>query len=339
MKKIVLHVGSGKAGSTSIQQALLQSQEKNSGLYTYPVLPNTPGNQIIRHAFCKGNSSRNKIAGKNGFGEELSLDEYQEVIKLSFKYQCERSKNVIISSEFLFGSSEGEVKEFGVFLRDLGFYEIHAIIYLRDPASYYLSLAQQALKKQYKIPQPTNFKYEMIGAADRWLSISPASMTIREFSALSLQNGDIVRDFEEYLLRCGIAVSLNIDRRRNETLPCEIIQAMQDIHQYLSNSKFDGHVKAERLRKIRKLIREEKLKGTKPQLLCSIEDYIHKRFLSEIMELYSRYGIFKNLVNKPTNKKMDYNDLEQISLFRDIVQSFDVVLYEKIRSQYLEMVK
>jgi hypothetical protein len=340
MKKLILHIGSGKAGSTSLQQALSQSQEKNKMLYNYPILPNTLGNQIIRHAFWKDNSSRKTITGKNGFSKEVTLDKYQELIKASFREQCEQSDNIIVSSEFLFSSSENEIRDFGDFLGDIGFGEIHILIYLRDPAKYYLSLAQQALKKQYKIPQPNSFKYEMIGAIDKWSRITPTSMTIREFSILSLVNGDIVSDFESYLLGLGIAVSLDLDRRRNKSFSCEVTQSIQDVHEYFSNHEIDSQVKAVKLRKVRKLMRKGILTGTKPQIKGIIEEYIYKRFISEITEVYSRYGIFESIVKrkKIEGKVLDYTDSNHISLFRDIVENFDAVVYKKIKSKYMKLV-
>lgn len=340
MKKIILHVGSGKAGSTSIQQALLHGRLKNKAQYTYPVIPNSPGNQIIRWAFCVPGSVPQTIRHKYSNIDRGGVQDFQKTIRSLFEEQCDGASTVIVSSEFLFQTSEDEAMSLGIFLRQLGFIEIHVMMYLRDPAKYYISSAQQAMKKQYKIPLPSNFRYDMLGAIDRWSKIMPTSITIREFNMQSLHDGDVVKDFEMYLLSLGVDAKLNIDRPFNESMTSEVTQAIQDCHFHLSENLVNDQVRSEKMRKIRKLIRFGTAGGTKPKLKPEIERYIYNRFLLELRDLHSKYGVFERTLSRIDElheEKMLDNDFSNICLFKQLVEDFDENVYKQIRTKILDL--
>lgn len=83
MKKIILHVGSGKTGSSSVQRALYESRENNSAIFTYPSLLKSVSSQIFRFAFCPSSNTPSNIRGKY-FNKHEAYTEYQESIKDSF---------------------------------------------------------------------------------------------------------------------------------------------------------------------------------------------------------------------------------------------------------------
>lgn len=182
MRKLILHVGCGKAGSTSIQRALLACSSDNKDFFAYPVIPNSHGNQMLRFAFCDVADTpldvRQKYSGKDKNSAYMA---YQQEIKDAFVRECGNASTVVLSSEFWFIASESEVLDFKNFVSVLGFSEIHVVMYLRDPAKYYLSYAQQALKNRSKIPNPASFRYKMLEAIANWKLIEPDSFTVREF--------------------------------------------------------------------------------------------------------------------------------------------------------------
>jgi len=338
MKKIILHVGSGKAGSTSIQQALLHSR-KNKINFIYPVMPDSSGNQVIRYAFSNSNALPKKIRDKCRDKDGTNILKYQESIKSALAYQCEYSDTVIISSEFLFSASKEEVIDVGIFLRDLGFSHIHIIMYLRDPSKYYMSSAQQTLKKHFRIPVPSRFKYPILEAVDQWLSIMPTTMTVREFDVMSLINGDVVKDFEQYLSSLGIDAELKLDHPLNESMSSEVAQAVQDCQRYLSKEINNDQLRLVYRKKIRKLIRCGVVGGTKPKLKKGIENYIHNRYSVQLKELHSRYGIFDRILSNVFFQEgfVESDEYNCITSFKDVVDGFDNDLYEKIKIEMLGM--
>jgi hypothetical protein len=337
MKKLILHVGSGKAGSTSIQRALIESQEVNKDLFTYPVISDSPGNQILRFAFCDVLDTPINVRSKYlKLGPE-AYKNYQENIKNEIAIQVANSSAVVLSSEFWFISSEEEIFAFKQFIEKLGFSEVHVIMYLRDPAKYYLSVAQQSLKNQPKMPKPDNFRYKMLEAVKNWMLLNPTSMTIREFDRSKLLDGDVVTDFNQYLNIFDLAANLKLTAAQNESLSSEATQAIQDFYQYCAENEVSKAVMDVALKKIRLLIRSEGKAGNKPVLKLGIASFIYNSYLRELNAINKGFDIFGETVFNSNNVSCSsICDVKDFLEFRDIVEDFDEVVYQKYRNYFIE---
>jgi hypothetical protein len=108
MRQIILHVGSGKTGSTSIQSSLFLNNKKNCVSLTFPSLLHYKNNQIFRFAFCELEKTPSDIRAKY-LGDDKGYEKFQDDIKKSFELNIDGSNDVILSSEFLFLSSYEEV--------------------------------------------------------------------------------------------------------------------------------------------------------------------------------------------------------------------------------------
>lgn len=323
-KKIVIHVGAGKTGSTSIQQALFASKSSNDSVLFYPNILESNGSQIFRFAFCESSQTPSNIKsrfGKDGSGECYFT--YQEEIKKSFALQCENYESVIVSSEFLFLSNKDEAARIKLFLKSIGFSEIHVVMYLRHPAPYYLSVAQQALKNQSNMPDPSSFKYDMEGAIEVWSGIEPTSVTVREFSRARLKSGDVVVDFSNYLLDLGFVTELSPVSDSNASMTVESTVALQDYHAVLESVKF-GYEERKKFKLIARRFSNMALSGTKPVLNKTIRDYIDFRFTDVIKGLQIKYGLFEE-------KNVEAHNVEilcpKVIKFSDITTDFNFNCY------------
>jgi hypothetical protein len=328
MKKLVLHVGSGKAGSTSLQQALLENRLANQSLFTYPVLLNSAGNQILKHAFCDLSAAVDKVKEKF-IGNERGYLTYQQEIKKSFIDECGDAATVVLSSEFWFRSSVDTVLSFKKLLQELHFSEIHVVMYLRDPAKFYLSFAQQMLKNTATLPCPNLFEYPMAVAIKNWKALEPVSFTVREFDRKQLVNEDVVQDFKHVLLTLGVPASLALEKPHNATLTAEATQAIQDGQAYLCT--LDDKVKAKKIKdSINKVITSGGNIGSKPILRDVFVRLIHQRFKNEMRYLSNEYGIF--LSSTDAASEQEHVDWMEVTKFRDLVTHFDDKTFSTIRS-------
>jgi hypothetical protein len=328
MKKIILHIGSGKTGSSSIQQALHECREQNKGIFKYPKLLNFNGNQIFRFAFCPSSGTPSNIRRKYANKKEAYL-EYQESIKNSFISEVANENCVVVSSEFLFLSTEEEVRKIKEFFSSLGFDEIHVIMYLRDPAKYYLSAAQQSLKNQPNMPTPDNFRYELTTAIDNWSSIKPTSLTVKEFNRSTLEAGDVVKDIEKYINNIDDSnATLNVSHQQNETMSVEGTIILQEYHQLLSRCNFDFDIYDTYARRARYFSKKAG-RGTKPKLKNEISSYIYRKYESELKLLNQKFNIFSELVD---NTLLDIDLVGEFVSFLDIVDSFDIDSYLELKS-------
>ena len=335
-RKIVLHVGSGKTGSSSIQRALVKCLANQKTGFTLPALGGLKGNQTFRFAFCDLNETtiniRQKYSHSGGAAEFL---QYQEELRGSFCRQIVDSEYVVVSSEFLFLSSMKEVARIHSFLRGCGFDEIHVVMYLRDPARYYLSVAQQALKTQHKMPVPKSFRLNMLAAIANWRSISPDSLSIREFDKAHLLNGNVVSDFDSYLSRLGFKSQLDGDVVSNETLSAEATQVLQEFHARVRNTFKSEEQQQIHVVNARKFIKKNP-RGTKPVLKKDIANIIYSRFKDELVCLNAEFGIFSELVGDFEDSTVGLvHDDDYAMYFKDIVVEYNNEIYNTIKQETL----
>lgn len=328
MKKIILHVGSGKTGSTSIQSSLYLNNKKNSSSLTFPPLLQYKNNQIFRFAFCNLENTPSDIRSKY-LGDDEGYKKFQNDIKTSFERNTFGCENVIISSEFLFLSSREEALNIKEYLNELGFDEIHIVMYLRDPASYYLSVAQQSVKNNYRLPRLNNFGYNMIGAIDIWKSIQPKSLTVKEFCRDTLLNHDVVIDFEAYLATLGYSISLGSSAISNQTMSTEGCFFLQNFHWTLNQLDLKADQVTEYKDKARKFSKHA-VGGTKPILKNKYKNSILSLYKDEMVKIYEEFGIFKQQT-QPNAR----DEVEQPKLFIDLVEGFDFDVYLKLMRGFI----
>jgi hypothetical protein len=327
MKKIILHIGSGKTGSTSIQRALYECRSLNDHVLKFPVLLNWKNNQVFRFAFCESHKATSNIRNKYVNKQDDYLD-FQNAIKKNFTEQVSNHEVVMVSSEFLFMSSQEEALRIKDFLNELGFDEIHVVMYLRDPAKYYLSLAQQSLKSQHKLPSPDNFNYDLVGAINNWSSAQPASLTVKEFDKSKLVEGDVVKDIEQYILSViEEPITLSLSKQQNESMSVEGTAILQEYHKLLSKCDFDYETRTKYIQRARVFSRVASA-GSKPVLKPEIAKYIYGRYETEILKLNQEFGVFSAI------SKFDYKGRELakgLIDFTDIVTSFDINDYLNLK--------
>lgn len=319
-KEIILHIGSGKTGSTSIQKSLFANKNNFENIINYPLILDRKDNQIFRFAFCQLNNTPSNIRSQYKDDEKGFLD-FQNSIKKSFEKLVKLSNAVIVSSEFLFLSQEEEIKKIHDYLKDLGFNSFKIIVYIRDPADYYLSVAQQALKTKSSISYPESFYYDFRKGILLWEKHF-SNINVRLFKKELLIEQDVVKDFCSIIKGYGYPLNFVNFKRINETLSSEITQVMQDIYSKAPNELV--HNKKEALRKFIILLTKKYSNiGSKPILKNEIKNFIYSRFYNDL-----------NWLNNEFNYNLTFHEntyqLNEIKDFKDIVTSFDISLYEKI---------
>jgi hypothetical protein len=327
MKTIVLHVGSGKTGSTSIQKALFSGKENNDSCIYYPTLLDHKNNRIFRFAFCKMRYATSDV--RREFSDQpKKYEEYQRNITQSFLEQCRERLDVVISSEFLFMASSEEVAVINQFLKEAGFDNIHVVMYVRNPAKYYLSAAQQSIKNQHIIPQPQDFNYHIERCIGNWSSIDAASITIREFDRDVLFQNDVVSDFNRYLNELGYSTDLPVTESNNETMTVEAAMVLQEFQKAIYDAP--SVTKEKRKEYYTRAIKfsNKKLSGTKPILKPEIEAYILENYKDAILRLRDEHGIFTDLEFLSCKEK-----------FSGIVTSYTDVVVNYSIDKYLEVKK
>lgn len=286
-KRLLLHIGTGKTGSSSIQAALKALKVK--GL-VYPLI-NEAGNQNIDVLFKSYEGAGRGIRSKF---DQHQFRNFKDQINASLMKYFEKHDNVVISSEYLFDSSSEQVKKIFNYFKGVGFTDIKVVLYLRNPSSLYLSSIQQRLKASYKFPKPQEFQVKMTQKIERWSRFfGRKNLLVREFSPEELIGGDVVADFSNVLSEYfNIPEALN-GVRVNESISAEGMKILQEyrIKHYPINDNVFFSDSSELVNKLMALYR--KGVGSRPKLKDSVYFFIVGNHSADIISVNRNYGIFK----------------------------------------------
>jgi hypothetical protein len=165
VKKLHLHIGSPKTGTTSIQKTFFDNREAlNRQGYTYS------SNKFNDHLlyFATKSPRRNwprQFKGVKKQALQNSLNEYFQHIEREFK--SSDYEQHILSTEYLFLSNPEYIGNVIDYLEQF-FSEIKVLVFIRSPEEYYRSMQQQTVKARSYITSPLSFRYDFKKVIEAW---------------------------------------------------------------------------------------------------------------------------------------------------------------------------
>jgi len=220
VSEIILHIGDGKCGSSSIQSALFNAKaelEKAGTIYISERKNSAYNFSIFLGGHTRGNPESERAAAAE------NLSEIANSIKIN-KYDY-----IIISSEFLF-----KYQPFKIFdlFSDFGIQHsgAHVIAFIRDPVSRYESALQQHVKGDHTYPNPLNFKHDFSRPLGQWAAHKHClSLSVFSLDEMNLYAGSVVKSFFQMLNLINPLVNIDPeDFRTNESLSAEQAITLQE---------------------------------------------------------------------------------------------------------------
>ena len=329
MKKALIHIGSGKTGSTSIQKSLISNVKNKHSDFSFPVV-DALGNQNIDCLFKPAKRFSRALKSRlNAKG--IKPNKYQKAFKNKFLKEYDDSKNLILSSEYLFNLNSDEIQKLYVFLNEeLKIDEVQVVCYLRSPADYYLSFVQQQIKASSKYPVPSSFRYNMLESIKCWEDVFP-NIVVRQFSKDQLVNNDVVLDFSN-IINNFFDVTVNLEPMKfNESLSALSMVTLQHYRRTIYGSE-DG-VFNKSSAKLLNMLLDLSAEEAKPRLKSSVNVTIQNNHKNQIVYFRNQYGLFKDLVMIEDDLSDDnvFNQYDVSDILTDEVNESDVLrMYAKI---------
>jgi hypothetical protein len=245
LAELVVHVGMGKTGTSSIQHFLRANEE---ALAEHGVLyPRSPGGRrhirlglfITPDAEFAGSRVARRQSQDPAWREQIlaSPAAFREAFEAALADEIDASglSRVLMSDEAVFGSSEGSMRLLGDFARRHGA-ALRLVCYLRRQDDHVISRYQQAVKwgEVRRIAERTaelelSPTYDYDERLDAWSRLAePADLVVRRFERDRFHGGSLTHDFLE---AAGVAVDpAALDEEPptlNESLDAESVEFLR----------------------------------------------------------------------------------------------------------------
>lgn len=205
--KLLLHIGTGKTGSTSVQRFLRVNNAllRERGVFVPRTLGE--GNHRRLPAIVQEDRNAETFMRTHGHVQKTRRDAVRERWKNGFLAEVsEASKDpalqlCIISSEHLSFLQGREIRR----LRDLlvdRFASLRILVYLRDPIDYAVSMYDTALKigglRHGPLPPKRHGEADYRELLRKWVKVfGREALEVRLFDLRELVGGDVVADFAD----------------------------------------------------------------------------------------------------------------------------------------------
>ena len=296
MRKLLVHIGTSKTGTTAIQSSFMEAQRRGALSVCYPDFswarrhPRRNPHAFLGYVYRRRHPPR--VFAYKADDSRLYLEAQRQDFAKEFARALRENDRVVLSAESLSGMQPEEIRAFRDELRSHAFDRILVAVYVRNPAQIYLSSAQQKLKASSILRDPRKYRYRFREIIEKWSSAFDANVVVRPFERALLHQNCVVRDFSRVaadFFGCDVGPVETLDA--NVSLSAEGMAVMQKYRRAYYPRANDVH-KPDSTRLVRLLAESQSaLPQTKPRLRPEVASLILARHHDELAWLREKHGI------------------------------------------------
>ncbi|MDR8393041.1 hypothetical protein NC796_17930 [Aliifodinibius sp. S!AR15-10] len=329
MKKLHLHIGSGKTGTTSIQEIFFANNKKlNAQGFNYP------GQSSEQHMLYFASKAPQEHWARTYKG--IERDKLQQAVNRFFEIMTrdfQTDHQHIISTEYLFINEKEYVGNIVEFLNEY-FTDVKVYLFVREPVGFYRSHQQQILKARSFIASPYTYKYDFRGVIEAWSDF---------FDVEVIKYSKQKNSCEELCRRIGIdfAPLSQGTKRTKASVSIEQMALLEKIQQ-----NFYTHIDDQLNGKLHLKIIPRIQAGftSKPKLKEWVRSVVYENHRKDLEWLKEEYGIEfpVNSVQESTesapafqNGKATVRDIYQVQN-EETVQRYEAMVVDSLLKKLLE---
>jgi len=219
--KIIVHFGSGKTGSTSLQHSLAAKRKTlaKHGIYYPDTFYPSEAHHLLQTLFKPSENVLPFLGVHYGGFEEAQKMARKAWNNIERHVKKTKPDVLLLSSEMFFKPTNFEMQQkFYNLLVKLSD-EIIPVLYVREPASFYLAKIQQRSRESGVVepPEGQTVRETIKGIEDAFKT----RMKIRAFEKPQLVSGDVVQDFISTYLADNISAKHIPTLIKNESISAE----------------------------------------------------------------------------------------------------------------------
>lgn len=291
MKRVLVHIGTWKTGTTTLQRSVLKAARTGqlSGV-SYPDFGSANHGQLM--LLFQDPADLPRTLRQRYLATDKAYEQHKKRIRRRLNMALRGSDRVILSTENFSDLSRREVEAFKAELDAAGVEEVLVSMYVREPAAIYKSFVQQVCKASHRVLQPHEFHYEFKAIIENWKSVFGDGVRVGAFAQDQLLNGCIVADFSQQICAFFGTASLSIEAvHQNESMTLEALAILRRYREiFLSESEdvFGAQTKA-----IEKaLTQSDGLPFNTPlRLKADVADLVYRSHIDDLRWLAADYGI------------------------------------------------
>lgn len=219
---IILHIGFPKTATTSLQRIFRDNKEplRKLGVY-YPLADEDFKQRCLKDLLVR----------KGQVEHSLSASASKRLQDLKHLILRSNDRAVLLSCEELTNELEFEL-DFQSLSKLRNFFSgigrvIYPVVYVRNPADYYLSRMQESLKSRPGIIQPKDFQSRMAWVISQYELAFEVPVKVRAFAQDQLFGGGISSDFWESVRELvNVKADDLAEIHINESLSAEVMYAL-----------------------------------------------------------------------------------------------------------------
>lgn len=204
IKTLYLHIGTGKSGSTTIQNFLFGNRDlliKND-IY-FPVVPGTRHHVRIP-AYATVGSRIHSILNRIDIFSEKEAIQFKTEFEAEFRAELKNcgASNAVLTSEFCFSLIQVEIDSLASLLKSVA-ENVKIVVYLRRQDDFWVSRYAQTIKsgaqlEKFSLPAESEINriLDYYAIVKRWEeAFGLESIIVRPFEKQQLKQGDPAKDF------------------------------------------------------------------------------------------------------------------------------------------------
>jgi hypothetical protein len=261
---LVLHIGTGKTGTTSIQTFLHANRDRLADLgFLYPSTPGKTRHARISLSLLPEEAVERAPAWhRQGF---TSHPEFREEVHRNLRAELARAglPSAILSDEALFGGKAVALERLGELADDIA-RSVRVVVYLRRQDDHVASRYQQVVKvgetrrlvERVDALDLSGF-YDYRAKLGRWQkAMDSASIVVRRFERDSFAGGSLHQDFLDAAGVDARAADLTQVTQLNESLDAEAVELLRILnlfrveHQGARAGQIDNRALIQRIRSV-----------------------------------------------------------------------------------------
>jgi hypothetical protein len=291
--RVVFHIGTNKAGSTTIQRTLANASKSllKSGIL-YPYLREDVAHTRLLFAFTDDDEFRKHYdrwdEARRAEGRRLALEMWREIDEL---IEQNSPHTLLLSTEFGVGLRPQSFERMLEYLRKRA-EKVELALYFREPVSHYLSAVQQGLKYGYTIQDPLiegtyRKDYRKVS---RW---KVDQLHVRVFDRRELIDGCVCKDFFGAVVGMDPSVASGIEvLESNQTVSSEAMALLQLFNRvHFPTRRRPGNRKSAAFVAALSEVEQKRGHFTKPTILPAMRRLIENDVHADILWLREHAGV------------------------------------------------